>query len=71
MAPAQPALAELLSGLKGAFMMSLNDRAEVRRTFRNFTIRAIETTYTDSRSGGNRKAKELLITGPKRHSRRR
>ena len=64
------ALAELLGGLKGSFMMSLNDRAEVRRAFRNFTIEPIETTYTASRSGGNRKAKELLITGPKRRSRR-
>ena len=52
-------------------MMSLNDRAEVRRAFRDFTIEAIETTYTASRSGGNRKAKELLITCPKRRSRRR
>ncbi len=64
------ALAELLGGLKGSFMMSLNDRAEVRRAFRNFTIEPIETTYTASRSGGNRKAKEPLITGPKRRSRR-
>ena len=56
------ALAELLSGLKGGFMMSLNDRAEIRRIFRDFTIETIETTYTASRTGAKR-ARELLISG--------
>ena len=56
-------LAELLGGLKGGFMMSLNDRAEVRRIFRGFTVEAIQTTYTASPAGPNRKAKELLISG--------
>ena len=56
-------LAALLKGLKGGFMMSLNDRAEVRRTFQDFAIEAIETVYTASPTGSNRKGKELLITG--------
>ena len=44
-------------------MMSLNDRAEVRRAFRDFTIETIQTTYTASPAGRNRKAKELIISG--------
>ena len=62
-------LAGLLEGLKGSFMMSLNDRPEVRRAFRDFTIEAIETTYSAARTGNNRKARELLITSPKRRPR--
>ena len=56
-------LAELLAGLKGAFMMSLNDRSEVRTAFGEFTIETLETTYTASRTGGNRGAKALIISG--------
>lgn len=62
---------DLLKGLKGGFMMSLNDRPEVRQTFRDFTIGTIETVYSASRTRSDRKVIELLITGPKRRSRRR
>lgn len=40
------ALADQLAGIKGRFLMSLNDNQAVRATFARFTIGAIDTTYT-------------------------
>lgn len=40
------ALAELLRGLSGRFLMSLNDVPEIRDIFAGFDIEAVETTYT-------------------------
>jgi DNA adenine methylase len=57
------AMAKQLKKLKGRFILSLNDRAEVRDCFKAFNIKSVETTYT---VGGNKKAKkvgEVLITG--------
>ncbi|MBR0645811.1 DNA adenine methylase [Plastoroseomonas hellenica] len=59
-------LAGLLAKLKGRFLLSLNDRPEVRRVFRGFVIEAIETTYGIAGAGRAGKAKEVLISGPKR-----
>ena len=56
-------LAELLAGLKGVFMMSLNDRAEIRRMYADFTIETVETVYAAQQRGRNRKVKELHISG--------
>ena len=56
-------LRDLLKGLQGHFILSLNDRPEVREIFDGFEIEAVETTYT---AGGMHKAKrvgELLISG--------
>lgn len=56
-------LAKLLKKLKGRFILSLNDRPEVRECFKAFQITTVETTYT---AGGGRNAKkvgEVLITG--------
>ncbi|MFC4593749.1 DNA adenine methylase [Sphingobium tyrosinilyticum] len=39
------ALADQLAGIKGRFLMSLNDNEGVRETFSRFTIGAIDTTY--------------------------
>ena len=49
-------LVSVLKGLKGTFILSLNDRPEVRDLFKNFNIRSVETTYT---AGGNNKAKKV------------
>lgn len=57
-------LAEVLSGLKGRFIMSLNDAPEVRKIFGAFAIETVETTYY---AGGGNNAKattEVLITKP-------
>lgn len=59
------AMAELLRGIKGTFILSLNDRPEVRKTFRGFYIKGVKTTYT---IGGGDKAKqvgEVLISNIK------
>ncbi|EIZ77773.1 DNA adenine methylase [Novosphingobium sp. Rr 2-17] len=40
------ALATQLAGIKGKFLMSLNDNGDVRSTFEGFVITPITTTYT-------------------------
>ena len=54
------ALAGQLAGIKGKFMMSLNDNAGVRETFAAFTITPIDTTYTIGAK--SRPAREVLIS---------
>lgn len=57
-------LAELLAGIEGRFLLSLNDCPEVRACFAAFEIEAVETTYSIAggarRDGG--KAGEVLIS---------
>ena len=57
-------LAELLAGLKGRFILSLNDVPTIRRIFRPFRIEPVETSYSighgQSRS---RSRKEVIIRG--------
>ena len=54
-------MAELLTGIKGAFILSLNDRPEVRDIFASFQIKAVKTTYSASAKGGGKEAAEVLI----------
>lgn len=56
-------MAGVLSGLKGRFILSINDRPEVRETFGQFELSPVELTY--SVGGGRRTtaAKELIIMG--------
>ena len=56
-------MAELLSGLKGRFILSLDDRPEARALFKGFEMEAVETRYT-SNIKSTRRAGELLISGP-------
>lgn len=53
-------LAELLSGLKGKFLLSLNDRPQVRELFKGFRIDPVTTRYSCPVSR-NIPAKEVLI----------
>jgi DNA adenine methylase len=39
-------MAARLARLQGSFVLSLNDRPEVRQIFAGFTIEAVETTYS-------------------------
>lgn len=55
-------LAGALKGLRGRFILSINDTAEVRQIFPGFALAEVETTY--SLQGGGRPAKELIVTGP-------
>lgn len=54
-------LAGCLRALKGRFILSLNDRPEVRETFAGFEIAEVKTTYTVGAKGSTA-AGELLIS---------
>jgi len=55
------ALAARLAKLKGKFVLSLNDRPEVRETFSHFEITPCRITYTAKRDASQRFG-EVLIT---------
>ena len=50
-----------LRGIRGKFILSLNDVPEVRHLFRQYHIRSTELHYTSQKSAG-RRYKEVLIT---------
>jgi DNA adenine methylase len=54
-------MADVLRGLKGRFILSINDVPQIRKTFENFTQRPVRLTYTVSDKGA-RPARELIIT---------
>lgn len=53
-------LAELLAGLKGRFILSINDVPEIRRLFRWARIAKAPVTYT---IGGRKRVNELVVAG--------
>lgn len=55
-------MAELLGGIRGRFLLSLNDRPEVRRAFARFEIEAVETSYSIAGGGGRGRVGEVLIS---------
>ncbi len=57
-------LAKQLSSIKGKFLLSLNDRPEVRSTFANFHIQAVKTRYSVA-AKSNSEVGELLISNYK------
>lgn len=56
-------LAEQLRGIKGNFILSINDTKGVRETFSGFTMKAVKTTYTLAGGGKAKTSGELIITG--------
>jgi DNA adenine methylase len=54
-------LADQLATIKGKFLLSLNDNAGVRETFKAFHIEAVETTYSIT-AGKPVKAAEVIIS---------
>ena len=54
-------LAELLAGIKGRFLLSINDTPEIRAIFSGFDVEAVETTYTVGGGARARKAGELIF----------
>ncbi len=57
-------LGEVLGGLKGKFLMSLNDHKEVRRIFKGFRFQTVQTKYSTMNGrnkGRNTQRRELLI----------
>lgn len=55
-------LAAALKGLRGRFILSLNDVPEVRELFAWATIEPVELTYFVSGRGGQAGARELIIS---------
>lgn len=55
-------LAEQLAGIKGRFLLSLNDVPEVREIFGNFAIESVETTYSVGGGAKAARAAEVLIS---------
>ena len=54
-------MGEILHGLRGKFVLSLNDVPEVRALFKGFSIKTVEFAYSAQKKPG-RKFKEVLIT---------
>ncbi len=52
-------MAECLSGIKGRFLLSLNDAPEIRALFQDFSIRTIRTAYCSKKVAPE--VQELLI----------
>lgn len=57
------AMAAQLAGIKGRFLLSLNDVPEVRRIFSRFKMERVRTTYTLAGKGRAKSVSELLIEG--------
>lgn len=57
-------LAEALAGIKGRFILTMNDAPETRRLFRRFRIEAADLIYSVG-GGQGRPARELVISGPR------
>ena len=56
------ALAAQLAGIRGRFILSINDLPGVRDTFASFRMSEVKTTYTISSALGGTRAGELIIT---------
>ena len=59
-------MAEQLAGIKGAFILSLNDVPAIRRVFDAFHVDQVDTSYTISR-GPQKRVAELVISNRKHH----
>lgn len=55
------ALAASLKSLKGKFLLSINDRPEVRKLFRAFHITPVRLPYSLHQNSSGRKYRELLV----------
>lgn len=55
-------MATVLMGLRGSFILSLNDRPEVRAIYKSFEIEAVDCTYSIA-GGVGKKVKEVIISG--------
>ena len=62
------AMAAQLARLKGRFILSLNDRPQVREIFAAFDIEAVGTHYGIAGQGAQ-EAREVIITGPTKNPR--
>jgi DNA adenine methylase len=54
-------IADALGSIEGAFVLSINDRPEVRELFAAFNFREVSLKYTVA-AGDAKQANELIIT---------
>jgi DNA adenine methylase len=54
-------LRDILSGLKGKFIMSINDHKEIRSLYEGFNIEVVATSYSAGGANKKKKVNELLI----------
>lgn len=52
---------DILSKIKGKFIVSINDTEEIRAIFRGFKIETVKTTYSAGGANKKKKVDELLI----------
>ncbi|MEY8099599.1 hypothetical protein AB9F29_19645 [Falsihalocynthiibacter sp. S25ZX9] len=57
-------MSEILSNLKGAFLLSINDTPEIREVFAGFYFEEVQLTYSIATSGSTQ-ARELIISNRK------
>jgi DNA adenine methylase len=62
-------LAEILAGIEGRFILSLNDRPQVRRIFAAFRLERVDVAYKVGNADQSKPYSELLISGPRRRRR--
>lgn len=55
-------LKEILSGITGKFIMSINDVEEIRSLFKDFKIESVETSYLAGGAHKKKAVSELLIS---------
>lgn len=56
-------MAKLLSGIRGRFILSINDTAEIRELFAGFKFDQVDVRYTIAGNDKARAFPELIITG--------
>jgi len=56
-------MAAQLAGIKGRFLMSINDAREIRRIFSGFELREVSTSYTIGTKAGSRGQRAELLVG--------
>ena len=54
-------LKDILSQIKGKFLMSINDTEEICELFKSFGLERVETVYTAAGGAGAKKVQALLI----------
>ncbi|WP_162292629.1 hypothetical protein [Hartmannibacter diazotrophicus] len=57
-------MADILAGIKGAFVLSINERPEVREWFGAFRFQSVRLKYTVG-DGAAKPAEELIISSRK------
>lgn len=57
------ALADLLSGLKGRFVLTMNDSPATRAIYGGLgSLESVDLTYTAAGGGGAKRAAEIIVT---------